>query len=178
MILSILLVVLAQDGGSLDAGVKLGPCRDRQTICFSPLGRCHEVVIGVIDRAVSTLDIAIYSLNQPDIVDAIARAKARGVKVRMVLDSTQIASPKEVEQLKKLVGIPMKRDNHAGIMHLKTAVVDQKEFVTGSFNWTNNATANNNENLLAWECPKNAVLYQADFDRLWATFKDVDAGVP
>lgn len=166
-------VLLAQDGGT-DAGVKLGPCRDRQTICFSPLGRCHESVIGVIDRATTTLDVAIYSLNHAGIVDAILRAKQRGVRVRMVLDSSQMGQAKQVEQLIRLAsaGIPMKRDNHSGIMHLKTVVADSREFVTGSFNFTNNAALNNNENVLAWDCPRNALLFQADFDRLWATFKD------
>jgi phosphatidylserine/phosphatidylglycerophosphate/cardiolipin synthase-like enzyme len=170
--------VLASDGGVdagvLDAGVKLGPCREKQTVCFSPLGQCHLSVIDVIDRATASVDVAIYSLNHAGIVDALLRAKAKGRAVRVVLDSSQMGSTKEVEQLLRLqaAGIPLKRDTHSGIMHMKVVVVDGgREFVTGSFNFTNNASLNNNENVFAWDCPRNAALYQAEFDRMWSTFK-------
>lgn len=188
MLALVMAVVLSSDGGvdagTMDAGVKLGPCREKQTVCFSPLGLCAQALIDVMDRATKTLDVAIYAINFPPIVDAIVRAKARGVAVRIITDSTQMAQAKQVEQLQRLaaVGIPMKRDTHTGVMHLKVTIADAREFVTGSFNYTNNAVLNNNENLLAWDCPRNAVLFQAEFDRLWSTFKDVviplaDAGV-
>ena len=172
------------DAGTADAGVKFGPCRDKQTVCFSPLGACATTLVELMDRATKTLDIAIYAINFPPIVDAILRAKARGVVVRVITDSTQLGQAKQIEQLQRLaaVGVPMKRDTHRGVMHLKTTLVDRREFATGSFNYTNNAVLNNNENLFVWDCPRNAVLYQAEFDRMWSTFKDVvlptaDAGV-
>lgn len=174
-----LMLVLGTDGGldagTVDAGVKLGPCREKQTVCFSPVGACAVPLIEVMDRATKTLDVAIYAINFPPIVDAILRAKARGVVVRVITDSTQMAQTKQVEQLQRLAaaGIPMKRDTHTGVMHLKVTVADAREFATGSFNFTNNAVLNNNESLLVWECPRNAVLFQAEFDRLWGAFQDV-----
>lgn len=187
LVLAVVLVgsVAFADGGTdagADAGVKLGPCREKQTICFSPLGACAVPLIEAMDRATKTLDVAIYAINFPPIVDAILKAKARGVTVRLITDSTQMGQAKQLVQIQRLaaVGIPMKRDTHSGVMHLKVVVADSREFVTGSFNFTNNAVLNNNENLLVWECPRNAVQYQAEFDRLWGTFKDVvvpDAGV-
>jgi phosphatidylserine/phosphatidylglycerophosphate/cardiolipin synthase-like enzyme len=187
MLALVMAVVLSSDGGvdagMMDAGVKLGPCREKQTVCFSPLGACAQALIDVMDRAMKTLDVAIYAINFPPIVDAVLRAKARGVTVRVITDSTQLGQAKQIEQLQRLaaVGIPMKRDTHTGVMHLKVTIADAREFSTGSFNYTNNAVLNNNENLFVWDCPKNAVLYQAEFDRMWSTFKDAvlpaDAGV-
>jgi phosphatidylserine/phosphatidylglycerophosphate/cardiolipin synthase-like enzyme len=41
----------------------------------------EKVLVGVIDEAKTTLDIAIYSLTHPDIIQAISDAKKRGVVV-------------------------------------------------------------------------------------------------
>lgn len=179
MLSMVVAVLLSADGGVdaevVDAGVKLGPCREKQTVCFSPSGGCSAPLIEAMDRATKTLDVAIYAINFPPIVDAIVRAKMRGVEVRVITDSTQMRQAKQLEQLQRLaaVGIPMKRDNHSGVMHLKVMIADSREFSTGSFNFTNNAVLNNNESLLVWECPRNAVLFQAEFDRLWGAFQDV-----
>jgi phosphatidylserine/phosphatidylglycerophosphate/cardiolipin synthase-like enzyme len=98
----------------------------------------------------------------------------------MVLDTSQMGQAKEIEQLVRLkaAGVPMKRDTHSGIMHMKVLVADSREFLTGSFNFTNNATLNNNENVFAWDCPRNAVLYQAEFNRIWTSFKDAVIASP
>jgi phosphatidylserine/phosphatidylglycerophosphate/cardiolipin synthase-like enzyme len=182
----VLAVVLATDGGVdagvADAGVKLGACREKQTLCFSPTGNCHLVLIDVMDRTTAQLDIAIYSLNHEGIVDAILRAKARlpardgKDTVRVIVDATQYKSLTEWPQLLRLaaVQIPIRKDGHAGIMHHKFIVADSREFATGSFNFTYPGAAKNNENLLAWDCPRNAVLYQAEFDRLWSGFRDAE----
>lgn len=186
--------ILVADGGvdagvRVDAGVALGPCRTTQDICFSPDGQCDLRVVALIDRtkAGGTLDIFIYSLNRAVIVDAILRAKARGATVRMLLDRDQITDPKEMFQLQRLLAadIPLRRDTHQGYMHMKVVVVDNKEFATGSFNFSNNASENNDENLLVWDCPKNAMVYEQRFEKLWPKFKDAtdmilpppDAGV-
>lgn len=190
MLLALTLSVLAADGGAdagllqdagvrVDAGVALGPCREAQDICFSPGGNCDMKVVSLVDRSKNSLDILIYSINRPSIIDAILRAKARGVVVRIVVDATQIGEPKEQFQLQRLlaVGIPMRRDTHQGSMHMKVIVVDGKEFLTGSFNFTNNASENNDENILIWDCPRNAMLFKLRFEMLWGKYKDASDSV-
>jgi len=171
---------------SPDGGV-LAPCSLKQTFCFSPEGACDLQVAALIDRATTKLDIIIYSINRPSIVDAILRARARNVPVRIIIDTSQVVEPRELPQLQKLLGagVAMKRDTHQGIMHMKVVVVNEREFLTGSFNFTNNASENNDENLLIWDCQRNALMYGAKFEQLWAKFKDAtemvmrgtDAGV-
>ena len=194
----VLAVMLSADGGT-DAGVKpkdagvevsvlatiptklpdggtLATCRPKQLICFSPEGNCDLQVVALIDRAPAggALDILIYSLNRDSIVAAILRAKTRNVRVRMIIDTSQSIDPKENPQLRKLLaaGIPMKRDTHQGIMHDKVIVRDGQEFLIGSFNFTNNAAENNDENMLIWDCQKVALVYETKFEALWAKFKD------
>ena len=180
----VVLAVLSADGGTAvpaDAGIALGPCSTKQTICFSPLGACDKKLVALIDTATKTLEVLIYSVNLPEVADAIARAKARGVVVRMIVDTSQLSQAKEIPQIQKLAdaGVPMKRDGHAGIMHMKVVIVDDTTFELGSFNFTNGGANLNNENMLIWSCPRNAMLYKQEFERLWATFKPVvlDGGV-
>jgi phosphatidylserine/phosphatidylglycerophosphate/cardiolipin synthase-like enzyme len=172
----LLLTVLSSDGG-----ITLGPCSTKQDICFSPLGACDKKLVALIDKATKTLEVAIYSVNLPEVADAITRAKSRGVAVRMLVDSSQLGQAKEVVQVQKLAdaGVPMKRDGHSGIMHMKFVVVDDTWFQTGSFNYTNGGANLNNENMLIWSCPRNALIYKQEFERLWATFKPVvvDGGI-
>lgn len=169
-----LVVVLAADGGT-DAGVVLGPCSTKQTICFSPLGACDKKLIALIDSAKKTLEVAIYSVNLPEVTDAIIRAQIRGVAVRMLLDSSQLTQSKEAPQIQKLADarVPMKRDGHSGVMHMKFVVIDDTWFETGSFNYTNGGANLNNENMLIWSCPRNALAYKQEFERLWALFRSV-----
>lgn len=175
---------------SVDGGTPLGPCREAVDICFSPDGACDLKIAALIGRTKTTLEVSIYSLNRESIVAAVLQVKARtpSPTVRIILDSSQIQEPRELLQLKRLLAakIPMKRDTHSGIMHNKFVVRDGTEFATGSFNFTNNASQNNDENVLLWECPRNALVYQNRFNLLWAKFKDAtdsingkpDAGAP
>jgi len=163
---------------SPDGGV-LAPCALKQTFCFSPEGACDLQVVALIDRASTKLDIIIYSINRPSIVDAILRARARNVPVRIIVDASQIGEQREQPQLQRFIaaGIPLKRDTHQGVMHMKVVVVNEREFLTGSFNFTNNASENNDENLLIWDCQRNALVYATKFEQLWSKFKDATESV-
>lgn len=60
---------------------------------------------------------------------------------------------------------------------MKSVVVDSKEFLIGSFNFTNNATEYNDESLLIWDCPRNAMLYKMRFELLWGKYTDATAAI-
>lgn len=192
--------LLTADGGSPDAGVfdagtlvlavvptrlsdggTFAPCKQNPQVCFSPDNGCDLLVVQAIDQAEAPYgaDIAIYSVNRESIASAALRARARGAPVRMVLDTTMIGEAKEKVVLQRLLdaGVAMKRDTHSGIMHNKVVVVNRRIFVTGSFNFTNNATDNNDENVLSWDCQRVATVYADRFDRLWLKFKDATDAV-
>lgn len=197
--LSLLVVVLLTDAGIPDAGTPdagpvlasipsrlpdggvFSPCKQNPAVCFSPDNGCDLLVAQAIDQAEAPYgaDIAIYSVNRESIAGAVLRARARGAPVRMVLDTTMIGEPKEKAVLQRLLdaGVAMKRDTHSGIMHNKVVVVNRRLFVTGSFNFTNNATENNDENVLSWDCQRVATVYADRFDRLWLKFKDAAEAV-
>jgi phosphatidylserine/phosphatidylglycerophosphate/cardiolipin synthase-like enzyme len=68
-------------------------------------------------------------------------------------------------------GIPVRTDNNAQYhMHNKFMVVDGVFLLTGSFNWTFQAGANNQENLLVVDHPFYIERYTAEFEKLWTQF--------
>lgn len=119
----------------------------------------------------SNLDIAIYSLTHPVIVQAIGDAYKRGIKVRIITDKTQAAGATQKHAMNDLItiGIPIKIDAHSGLMHLKMSVVDGNIATIGSYNYSKGASEDNDEVLMIVNETWFAQLCQNEFDRLWAS---------
>lgn len=124
---------------------------------FSRTDRIPESLVAAIDRTEKTLILAIYDLRLSEVADALLRAKARGVDIRMIYDEghTKPAAPGAGSgpsaEYQALVdaGVPIKLLNGGGsygIMHHKFAVFDGQLLMTGSFNWTRAADTKNFEN--------------------------------
>ncbi len=120
-----------------------------------------------INSSESTLDGAIYGLTDDLIASALIRAHQRGVAVRLVHDKTQAAGRKDVSQMLVGAGIPVRiqRGSEGGILHDKFLIVDRKYVLTGSFNWTTNATQKNDENFVVLD--DEASKFDLEFERLW-----------
>jgi phosphatidylserine/phosphatidylglycerophosphate/cardiolipin synthase-like enzyme len=60
---------------------------------FSPTSVTGESIrdetIRRIDHTAHTLDVAMYSFNEPTLTEALIRAKGRGVSMRVIMDSLQ-----------------------------------------------------------------------------------------
>lgn len=91
--------------------------------------------------------LAMYTLTQQDLADALIAAKLRGLDVKIVLDYSQSLLEQEkplISKLKKYnidLKIPFRS---TGIMHMKMLVTDEG-YASGSFNWTNSASNINEE---------------------------------
>jgi phosphatidylserine/phosphatidylglycerophosphate/cardiolipin synthase-like enzyme len=141
--------------------------------CFSPLGHCDQVLVSWINAAAQTLNGAIYGLTDESIAEAFIRAERRGVQVRLVHDRTQAAGRHDIAELLISSGIEVhiQRGTGGGILHDKFLVIDGKYVITGSFNWTDNATMRNDENFVIID--DEAPRFEKEFQRLW-----LDAAVP
>jgi phosphatidylserine/phosphatidylglycerophosphate/cardiolipin synthase-like enzyme len=136
--------------------------------CFSPLGHCDQVLVSWINTSRKSLDGAIYGLTDKTIADALIRAHRRGVRVRVVHDKTQAAGKRAVSEVLAQSGIPVRiqRGSEGGILHHKFLIIDSSYVITGSFNWTRNASSKNDENFVVLDDQTPA--FQKEFDRLWA----------
>ena len=138
-------------------------------VYFSPQGGVRDQIIKRINRSKDYIDVAVYSFTSGDIAEALVNASKRGVKVRVVRDSTQSADKNDENDYLQNNGInvQIRAGRGRGIMHDKFAVFDGKEAFTGSYNWTNNAEHNNWENALFTDEPQVIKAYEKEFETLW-----------
>lgn len=106
-----------------------------------------QEIIKLIDQADKYVYFAIFTFTKDNIADALIRAKKRGIIVWGITDLKQSITDFESPIVKKLNenGIKLETQKHFdGIMHIK-AVVTDKAYAMGSYNWTESATIANDE---------------------------------
>jgi phosphatidylserine/phosphatidylglycerophosphate/cardiolipin synthase-like enzyme len=137
----------------------------------------EPVLVGLMNSAKSSLDVAIYSITDSRISDAIIAAKKRDVTVRVISDKSESKSSyqKKLMDEIKSAGIPVKINAHDGIMHLKVSIIDKSIVTTGSFNYSKAAESENDEVFVVLDDVKATQDFDAEFNQMWgdsSKFKD------
>ena len=117
-------------------------------LCFTPPSNCANLITNLIDQAKNTIHMQAYGLTHPEIINSLIKANERGVKVRILLDRSNLTQKySKIEELKQ-AGIEIGIDTVSGIAHNKIIIADLYTVVTGSFNFTVSAAKRNVENVL------------------------------
>ncbi len=132
-------------------------------VFFSPKGGCTEAVVKELNAAKNTVLVQAYSFTSTPIAKALLEAHKRGARVEVVLDKSQRTEKYSEADFLVNVGIPVRIDAQHAIAHNKVMVIDGATVITGSFNFTKNAEANNAENLLVIRSPELAAKYAANW---------------
>lgn len=135
---------------------------------FTPGTECEDRIIAELGRA-TAIDIAVYSITNPKIANAIIAAHRRGARVRIVTDRTMTGHKSSMIDELVAAGIPVRTNRRYKIEHNKFAVFDNMRMVTGSYNWTTAATKYNSENCIF--LPHPAQEYSKRFEYLWNIYK-------
>lgn len=136
-------------------------------VYFTPGTECEDRIITELGRA-TTVDIAVYSITNPKIADAIIAAHRRGAMVRIITDRTMAGHKSSLIDELSADGIPVRTNRRHKIEHNKFAIFDNQRIVTGSYNWTTAATKSNSENCIFLPAP--AQKYAKRFEVLWRTY--------
>ena len=136
---------------------------------FSPERSIKEILLKEVESTTSTIDLAVREITIPEMVQALLKAKERGVKVRVIADSKQ--AKMKSSQITTLIhqGIPVKvlRGKDYGVMNHRLAILDSKKVVTGSFDWSEASEKWNYENIVIIRDSEVVASYQREFERLW-----------
>jgi phosphatidylserine/phosphatidylglycerophosphate/cardiolipin synthase-like enzyme len=132
-------------------------------IYFTPPSDVAAAVIEVIDQGQSEVLVQAYGFTHNGIAQALVRAHARGVKVKVLLDAKTDATNRFVTDLLVSQQIPLRLDAGHAIAHNKVIVVDGELVITGSFNFTNSAQTRNAENLLVLKSTELAKSYKSNW---------------
>ncbi len=116
---------------------------------YSPEDEPLMRVVHLYDQAQRYIFVAVYGLTSPLVVKALVEAKKRGVDVRILTDRERFQDPKQRMALSTLreAGIPIKMNQHDGLMHLKQVVVDDEVNTNGSMNHTTSGNRYNDERM-------------------------------
>jgi len=125
--------------------------RSKVSTCFTPPSGCTKFIANQIDKAEESIYMQAYGMSDSLITAALINAKERGVKVKILLDRSNLKQKfsklHELQRAKIEVGI----DRVPGIAHNKVIIIDKKKVITGSFNFTSAADKRNAENVIIIE---------------------------
>ena len=127
-----------------------------------------------IDKADSTLDIAVYNHSDNMITNAINDAYERGVRVRYITcESTTTAALGSLN-----INIPwIERPEGMGIMHNKFIVIDSDVadsawVLSGSTNWTSSQIFDDPNHIIMVQDQSVARAYELEFNEMWGSDGD------
>ena len=106
----------------------------------------RDKLVALIDSSKTSLDVEAQELSDKAVVDAILRAQAANVAVRVMVDGPTSTSPSELAAIAKLkaAGVPLRTPKSLDL-HAKCIVVDEATVFVGSQNMTSTALTQNRE---------------------------------
>ena len=125
-----------------------------------------EAVVGLIENATESLDIAVYDLDVSEISEAIIQASHAGVDVRVVSDADEADAEGMADLIDAGLEIELRRAGDR-IMHHKFIVADEELVWTGSVNLTDNGLYRNNNHGVLVESQQVALDYTVEFEQMF-----------
>jgi len=137
-------------------------------VCFTPEEDCAAFAVRAINNAEREILVGAYGLTTGSgIVEALVRAKERGVDVQLIADKTTPCERASGIDPLAAAGVPIWIDAQARIAQAKTIIIDSAITLTGSMNWTGGAAANS-EDLNLISSPAVAAAYTAHWRERFA----------
>lgn len=134
---------------------------------FSPDDACVHRIVRLFESAKTTVDVCVFTITDDRISNAIRAAHQRDVSIRIISDNDKSEDRgSDIEQLERH-GVPVRVDRTEYHMHHKYAIFDRVRLLTGSYNWTRSAAANNEENFIVTSEKALLSQFQSSFNKLW-----------
>jgi phosphatidylserine/phosphatidylglycerophosphate/cardiolipin synthase-like enzyme len=136
---------------------------------FTPADNATDAINTRLKQAKTSIHFMAFSFTEDTTGQVILdRAKA-GVEVRGVFENT--GSDTEYSEFGRMqkAKLDVLQDGNPYLMHHKIFIIDGQTVVVGSFNFSDNAQNQNDENLIIVDSPALAKLFEAEFLRVVAT---------
>lgn len=140
-------------------------------VFFSP--EQGEEILAILKEAVQEAEeriyVLIYSFTLDELAEALIGKHKEGIDVKIIMDKGQAGGRWSVDEKLEEAGINVKRlrGSKSGYMHIKMIIVDNT-LMTGSYNWSKNATYKSDENFLVITDEEEVLkAHLGKFERLW-----------
>jgi phospholipase D len=150
----------------IPTGVPHGPSTGQVAACFRPNDEdgCVQYIVAAINSAKTQIRVQAYDFTSVQIINALVKAKSRGVDVEVILDKIndpahhqRTNSETDLSRVKRSrytggtftfnAGIPTFIDRRPRIAHNKIIIIDQELVIGGSYNYSASAERSNAENI-------------------------------
>lgn len=147
------------------APVKVGKASFR--VFFSPRGGGREAVVNEIKQAKKRIRFLTFSLTDIETGDTILQKAKEGVVIDGIFDRWLAAGQYSLFSKFKAADLDVRKDGNEALMHHKVILIDNDTVITGSYNYSQNAEANNNEAFLIIKgSPTINAAFSKEADRL------------
>lgn len=135
---------------------------------FSPDDNFRSAhLLPLIQSAQKSVHFMAYAFTSSDITTALSNLNENGLDVKGVLDASQSGQSSAQYNDLKALNIDVLLDKNSYKLHHKVMIIDSRYVVTGSYNFTQNAESNNDENSLIIDDTNLAASYEAEFARVY-----------
>lgn len=136
-------------------GYQAFPIEDSLVHCYLLPETTEEALQSLckkIAEAEQSIQIAMFTLTHPRLLEHLVAASKRGVLIEIAIDKyARLGSSKQTIDTLKKEGINIFLHQGNSLFHHKWAWIDQKIFCLGSANWTKAAFGKNQDFLLIFE---------------------------
>lgn len=135
---------------------------------FSPEDEPARRIKQLIRNAQDSIDFMAYSFTLDELADEIVASARRGVKVRGVFDEGQTRANAGTEYYNLLsADLDVHLDGNDNKMHHKVIIIDDRIVITGSYNFSVNASTVNDENVIIIHSGDIADQFRGEFERVF-----------
>jgi phosphatidylserine/phosphatidylglycerophosphate/cardiolipin synthase-like enzyme len=148
-----------------------------QSVAIGPLAinlgsAIDDTIKAYMDRALSTIDVAVYNTTSSLLVSAVNDARARGVQVRWIAEASN--SNSALQNLVPTIPVLYRANSTGSGMHNKFVIVDadggpDAHVLTGSANFTNAGFFLDPNNLVIVQDMALARAYRLEFEEMWGS---------
>jgi phosphatidylserine/phosphatidylglycerophosphate/cardiolipin synthase-like enzyme len=137
-------------------------------VYFSPEDGTLEHILTAVNSARESIYFLAYSFTSDELSQALIEQSQAGVTVAGVFDEDQYLfnTGTEFDNLLN-AGVDVRLDGNPRLMHHKIIIIDQQVVITGSYNFSNNAEHNNDENTLIIHNQDITAQYLAEFQQVY-----------
>lgn len=143
-------------------------------IYYGPAPGFDQIDIQLINRARQRIDFALYSISNAGVIEALAQAAKRGVKIRFYIEPSQRGMfdsklPPAFAMLLRHPNVQAKfKAAEHDLMHFKTYHVDGKVLRSGTTNFTTSSLRRQDNDIVIYESPQAAATFMSVFEKMWA----------
>jgi phosphatidylserine/phosphatidylglycerophosphate/cardiolipin synthase-like enzyme len=137
-------------------------------VYFAPEDGVAKYVLQRLAAAKRSIDFMTFSYTSSAIADTMVAQAQAGLPVRGVFERQNAGGTGSAFGRLRQGGVDVLQDGNCYILHHKAIIVDERTVITGSYNFTNSAENDNDENLVIVDDPALARTYLEEFERLYA----------